>query len=42
MRPRVRDDIKSQSAMPVPKQFDVRVWIVIIAIIGLLAWVTLK
>jgi hypothetical protein len=39
MRPSLRDtDIESQGARPVPREIDVRVWIVIAAIIALLLW----
>jgi hypothetical protein len=37
----VADDIRGQSARPMPKQVDIRVWIAIAIIIGLLFWVTM-
>jgi hypothetical protein len=36
-----RTEIESQAARPMPREFNVRVWIVIIVIIGLLAWIML-
>jgi hypothetical protein len=36
-----RTEIESQGARPMPREFNGRVWIVIIVIIGLLAWIML-
>jgi hypothetical protein len=34
----VADDIRSQGARPMPREFHLGVWIVIAIIIGLLIW----
>jgi hypothetical protein len=34
-------EIESQGARPMPREFNVHVWIDIIVIIGLLAWIML-
>ena len=37
----VADDIRSQGAQRLPKQADLRVWVIIVAIILFLAWLML-
>jgi hypothetical protein len=40
MRPSLRrSEIESQGGQRVPKQIDLRVWVVIVAVIMLLVWV---
>jgi hypothetical protein len=34
----IADDIRSHGAQRMPREFDIRVWIVIAVIIGLLIW----
>jgi hypothetical protein len=36
--PSIADDIRSQGAMPAPREFHIGPWIVIAVIIGLLIW----
>jgi hypothetical protein len=35
MSPRIRDDIESQGARPVPRQIDIHVWAIITIVVGI-------